>query len=495
MKKLLFILSLVILPAVASAQNADIDPLGQTSGSECVKISYDLRLTSRDTLTGGQVSSLQFFLQSQGLLNSEPTGYFGLLTQAAVMKFQAQNGIVPVSGFVGPITRAAINKSSCGSVSTSVPAQDPVYVAPDYNQVPTERLSVKSMEIIGEKNTYEPGQIIKYSVKGKASDGKVANPYSGLHVQARMKNSSNKFNDETVSVNGVYQSVNATYNYNSNMWEVVMTAPYDGSHEYTIDSIFYCSQPSICDDGQINKNFDFRLKSYDEDEYEYEDGNEDFGKHDVDVSLEQELRGPATYSVAERDCRSDGMRLPTWEELTSDDLNPGDFLTNAGYSQEGRLWTQTACFNGFATVWDGLPSVVRNGKDINAQYPYNNCTETFTRIHYQCVANEHATNSPKLDSVSWQERGDVPYEGNSIYNRNSDIYYNPRIVLDSVERVPYHNSETATEWCENVPGKDYNKGRSVVQGDNPTNDLRFNYDDGEWNENRTGDYPRKYICE
>ncbi len=61
-------------------------------------------------MRGSDVSDLQIFLAldatiyPQGLV----TGYFGSLTKAAVMAFQARNGIAMV-GRVGPITMAAIN--------------------------------------------------------------------------------------------------------------------------------------------------------------------------------------------------------------------------------------------------------------------------------------------------------------------------------------------------------------------------------------------------
>ncbi len=70
-------------------------------------------------MSGSDVSSLQAFLATdptiypQGLV----TGYFGSLTKAAVINFQARNGIATV-GRVGPITRAAINAQMSGSVST-----------------------------------------------------------------------------------------------------------------------------------------------------------------------------------------------------------------------------------------------------------------------------------------------------------------------------------------------------------------------------------------
>jgi peptidoglycan hydrolase-like protein with peptidoglycan-binding domain len=39
------------------------------------------------------------------------TGYFGPLTMSAVRSYQTRNGITPASGYVGPKTRAFLNKS------------------------------------------------------------------------------------------------------------------------------------------------------------------------------------------------------------------------------------------------------------------------------------------------------------------------------------------------------------------------------------------------
>jgi hypothetical protein len=66
-------------------------------------------------MRGSDVSSLQTFLAldstiyPQGLV----TGYFGVLTKAAVSNFQVRNGILNV-GRVGPITMAAINAQMNG---------------------------------------------------------------------------------------------------------------------------------------------------------------------------------------------------------------------------------------------------------------------------------------------------------------------------------------------------------------------------------------------
>jgi len=73
--------------------------------------------------TGTNVSLLQNFLIAKGYsfpsINSgaSPRGYFGIETQSAVMEYQRSIG-VPNTGFVGPLTMAAIN-GSCGNNTNS----------------------------------------------------------------------------------------------------------------------------------------------------------------------------------------------------------------------------------------------------------------------------------------------------------------------------------------------------------------------------------------
>ena len=80
----------------------------------CPALSYNLYLGLSDANTAGQVSQLQRFL------NVNPTGYFGLQTRAAVIKLQSQNGVYPVTGGVGPLTRALIQRL-CGGQVVSAP--------------------------------------------------------------------------------------------------------------------------------------------------------------------------------------------------------------------------------------------------------------------------------------------------------------------------------------------------------------------------------------
>ena len=98
---------------------------GTGTGGACPALSRDLEQGA----TGADVMSLQQFLNSDintqvasagaGSPGNEST-YFGGLTKAAVMKFQAANNVAPIAGYVGPITRAAIT-AVCGTVVTPGP--------------------------------------------------------------------------------------------------------------------------------------------------------------------------------------------------------------------------------------------------------------------------------------------------------------------------------------------------------------------------------------
>jgi peptidoglycan hydrolase-like protein with peptidoglycan-binding domain len=94
--------------------------------TECTELTRDLSLRSTDAATSGEVSLLQLFLQSTisslgtPYLASEPTGFFGQLTRAAVLLFQKDNGL-ELAGVVGPITRAKIKELSCVGTSSSSP--------------------------------------------------------------------------------------------------------------------------------------------------------------------------------------------------------------------------------------------------------------------------------------------------------------------------------------------------------------------------------------
>ncbi|OHA18880.1 MAG: hypothetical protein A2836_00620 [Candidatus Taylorbacteria bacterium RIFCSPHIGHO2_01_FULL_45_63] len=106
------------LPLPPAPSGITTNVTGGTAGTACIGIKRSLGYRLTDEQTGGEVSALQVFLQAQGYLTQNPTGYFGLYTAQAVKKFQAEVGIEQ-TGLVGPLTRAKIKEIDCGKLPPS----------------------------------------------------------------------------------------------------------------------------------------------------------------------------------------------------------------------------------------------------------------------------------------------------------------------------------------------------------------------------------------
>lgn len=120
MKKTLFAAIVFIgLTSVASAQvysyptTPSYIPPSYTS---CPTLSHNLYRGLSDYYTQGQVTQLQNFLNAR-YGNQLVTGYFGSMTAANVARFQQEQGVYPVTGGVGPLTRAAIARVCGGGVT------------------------------------------------------------------------------------------------------------------------------------------------------------------------------------------------------------------------------------------------------------------------------------------------------------------------------------------------------------------------------------------
>ena len=98
----------------------------------CINLMWNLSFGSRGT----EVRKLQTFLVSRNYPGGGSwmiTGYFGRATQAAVRNFQMEQGLSPV-GIVGPMTRAAIARVSCGGTGYN---PYPYPTPPTYTYPPT----------------------------------------------------------------------------------------------------------------------------------------------------------------------------------------------------------------------------------------------------------------------------------------------------------------------------------------------------------------------
>lgn len=103
----------VIISAFASAAilgSVAFSALSVSAATSYVFSNY-LTVGSR----GADVVALQSFLVANNFLTMPAgvsMGYFGSLTKAGVVAYQASQGIVPTSGFVGPLTIAKLNNSA-----------------------------------------------------------------------------------------------------------------------------------------------------------------------------------------------------------------------------------------------------------------------------------------------------------------------------------------------------------------------------------------------
>ncbi|HAA29580.1 MAG TPA: peptidoglycan-binding protein [Cyanobacteria bacterium UBA8553] len=90
---------------------------------------------------GSQVTSLQKKLQAAGYFNGEATGYYGSVTQAAVIKFQKDKGLKP-DGVVGEQTLKALESNS-GASAPSTQATPPQEVTDKPSEVSSSPVTLQ----------------------------------------------------------------------------------------------------------------------------------------------------------------------------------------------------------------------------------------------------------------------------------------------------------------------------------------------------------------
>lgn len=93
-------------------------------------------------MTSQDVTQLQTILAQQGYFSGTATGYYGPLTEAAVVKYQAAHGLDQL-GVVGPATRAALN---AGSASTTTSIDTNGYVFNNFLNVGSSGADVTALQ-------------------------------------------------------------------------------------------------------------------------------------------------------------------------------------------------------------------------------------------------------------------------------------------------------------------------------------------------------------
>jgi peptidoglycan hydrolase-like protein with peptidoglycan-binding domain len=106
-----------VIAAITAAEGAT--PITGSSSAACGPFTADQTIGSQ----GAEVVTLQTFLEGQGNLvipAGVSKGYFGTLTQNALVSFQAANGVSPAAGYFGPATKAKV-ATFCGGTTTTTP--------------------------------------------------------------------------------------------------------------------------------------------------------------------------------------------------------------------------------------------------------------------------------------------------------------------------------------------------------------------------------------
>lgn len=91
------------------------DIIGLNS-AESMRVTKDLHIGMSDEASAGEVTKLQTFLLREGLFDRVPTGYFGPITQQAVLAFQNANDISQANGVVDHKTRELIDTSLSATI-------------------------------------------------------------------------------------------------------------------------------------------------------------------------------------------------------------------------------------------------------------------------------------------------------------------------------------------------------------------------------------------
>lgn len=104
------------------------DEVGDLLGISTASVAVSTGVPARDLTIGSEgsdVSVLQSILIAGGHLDiGQPTGYFGPLTQSALISYQSVHGISPASGYYGPLTRQFIeNQRGGGDTRAQLVAQ------------------------------------------------------------------------------------------------------------------------------------------------------------------------------------------------------------------------------------------------------------------------------------------------------------------------------------------------------------------------------------
>ena len=86
--------------------------LGASTETMCTDMKYRMYYGVDDTVTEGEVSQLQYFLQTKGYFDGKVTGLFASKTETAIKSFQKDNNLI-ITGIAGKVTREKMRDVGC----------------------------------------------------------------------------------------------------------------------------------------------------------------------------------------------------------------------------------------------------------------------------------------------------------------------------------------------------------------------------------------------
>lgn len=165
---------------------------------------------------GSNVTNLQTWLTDKGYYSGPITGYYGSLTQGGVEAFQTANGI-SATGFVGPLTLAALNSmagvSTTGTVSTN--STELAQLQSELNSLLAQIQAIES----GTTNVPTGTNITLQTNEGNGASGSIGASGTGPFTYAIVRSPSN----------GVVNSFNTT----TGAFTYTPNANFSGSDTFT----------------------------------------------------------------------------------------------------------------------------------------------------------------------------------------------------------------------------------------------------------------------
>ena len=138
--KIIAIGALFVFTNICNAGAVSVVPTLNTADL-CMVLQNNLYLGLKDKNSNKDISFLQDFLRNRGFLESESTGYFGLLTFKAVKDFQKSVGLAS-TGFVGQLTRGEIQKMGCKSIVMDVSPEKIKAISEYNNNLPSSTIKI-----------------------------------------------------------------------------------------------------------------------------------------------------------------------------------------------------------------------------------------------------------------------------------------------------------------------------------------------------------------